>query len=131
TRGRLETREHMLAQTLSAARAEHQRLKARAAVKELAYLKVSHAVARQQKANAALQTRINARVEDIGSLQREIALSRSANRQLVAFLDGAAKRLARGAEDTTQDPALAGLLAVEAYRVTPYSGDDAAHPEVY
>ena len=37
----------------------------------------------------------------------------------------------KAAEDTQLDAALAGLLAVKAYRLTPFGPDDAAHPGVY
>jgi hypothetical protein len=41
------------------------------------------------------------------------------------------KKLPEGAQDTTQDPILAALLATAAYQVTPFDPNDASHPAVY
>jgi hypothetical protein len=37
----------------------------------------------------------------------------------------------QGAQDPSQNAALAGLLAVKSFRLTPYDVDDPAHPGVY
>jgi hypothetical protein len=131
TRARLQTRENELATTLAAAEAEHTRLRAQARAAETMFRTRARAVAVKQKAISALQSRDNSQVEQIGYLQMQITLSRSVNAQLVNYLRGATKNLVQAAEALSQDPTLAGLLAVEATRVTPDNPDDAAYPSVY
>src|SRR5262249_14870172 len=131
TRARLETRTRELTRTLAAAEAEHTRLSAQAGVAEGAYRIRTRAVAADQKAITGLQSRDNRQVEEIGNLQDQIATERLENTKLVTFLRGATKKLIQGAEAPSQDTALAGLLAVEAFRVTPDNPDDAQNPGTY
>ena len=131
TRAGLESRERKLRQTLGEATAEHGRLSAQVAARERRNRNARHDLRVQQSSNATLQGSNDGYVDTIGEAQTNIGDLREANRKLVTFLAGVSTRLTRGAQDPAQDPVLAALLAVEAYRVTPYSPDDAAHPDVY
>jgi hypothetical protein len=67
----------------------------------------------------------------MGYTQDAISELRRENRALVGFIAPPVHKLVRAAQDGSQEPPLAGLLAVKAYRLTPYDPDDAAHPGVY
>jgi hypothetical protein len=131
TQAALESRRRKLVQTVGAASSERSRLTADAAAREARTRRREHAYAVQKRANSALQSANNGTVETLGGLQAKIRAYEKANRRLVAFLDAASSKLARGAQNPSLDRVLAGLLAAEAYRVTPYDADDPAHPGVY
>jgi hypothetical protein len=70
-------------------------------------------------------------VRGIGDRQAEISDTRAEIRALVSYITPPVARLVQAAQDPAQEPALAGLLGVKAYRVTPFDPDAAAHPGVY
>lgn len=131
TRAKLQVRERRLAQTRAAARAEHTRLRTEARAAHAALRARAHTLALQQKAVGSLQSRDNGQVAQIGDLQEQIDQDRSENARLLTFLRAATNKLVQAAEAPAQDPALAGLLAVEAFRVTPDKPNDAAYPGTY
>jgi hypothetical protein len=78
------------------------------------------------KTNTKTQARNNGTVETIGSIQDGIAEIRTEVRTLVRFISPPVDKLVQAAQDPQLEAALAGLLAVKAYRLTPYGPDDAA-----
>jgi hypothetical protein len=131
TRAALDSRIRRLRRTLEAARAEHERLSSQAAARVIRNRRRRHTVAIRVSANGALQGRVNEHVETIGSTQGSISQDRGEIRTLVRFIAPRVDNLLKEAKDPSQDPALAGLLAVKAYRLTPFGADDPAHPNVY
>jgi len=90
---------------------------------------VASAVSR--KANSALQSRNNAHASTIDNTQETVSAFRREIHRLVKLIAPDVDKLVQNAQDPSQDAALAGLLAVKAYRLTPYGPDDPAHPGVY
>jgi septal ring factor EnvC (AmiA/AmiB activator) len=131
TRAALDSRNRRLQRTLEAARAEHERLSSQAAARVIRNRRRRHTVDVRARANGALQVRINEHAETIGSTQGSISQDRGEIRTLVRFIAPRVDDLLKGAKDPSQDPALAGLLAVKAYQLTPFGPDDPAHPDVY
>jgi predicted nuclease with TOPRIM domain len=130
-RAALTARNVELRRTLEAVRAKHDRLSSRVAVRERRNRDRSHAVAAQRKANKGLQARNNGGIDTIDALRSRIAAVSRSNRDLVDFIAPRVNKLLQAAQDPSQDPGLAGLLAVKGYRLTPYDPDDPAHPGVY
>jgi DNA repair exonuclease SbcCD ATPase subunit len=128
---KLVAREHRLALTVVAARHAHARLDAKVLNARTQLRTETRQAVSQQKANNALQSRDNGQVVKIGSLQFDLRKARYKNAQLVTFLRKTTKQLVQAAESSAMTADLAGLLAVEAFRVTPYKPDDPAHPGPY
>lgn len=84
-----------------------------------------------QKANAALEAKTARQIAALATTQRALAAARAANTALVSTLETRVESLTQASIASTADPQLAGLLALEAYRLTPYDADDTAHPAVY
>jgi len=131
TRVALEVRNRKLRSTFAAAEAEHERLSAQAAVRESRTRKARNAVVVRRKANDTLQSRNDANVDAITTTQETVFAFRGEVSRLVKLIAPAVDKLVQAAQDPAQDAPLAGLLAVEAYRLTPFGRDDAAHPGVY
>jgi hypothetical protein len=131
TRAALDARKLKLQQSLGAARATRDRLNSAVAKRERRNGVRGHLVAAHRKANEAVQARNNGGIAKIDSLRRKIAAMTTSNHQLVGFIAPRVDKLLQGAQDPSQDLALAGLLAVKSFRLTPYDPDDPAHPGVY
>jgi hypothetical protein len=130
-RARLQVRERRLDQSRVSARVEHTGLQARARLAEIAFRRKDHQVVQVQKAIRALRAKKDSRVDGIIRLQQDIAGAQHDNQLLVGFLRSVTKELVRAAEAPSQDAGVAGLLAVEAFRVSPDTPDDAAYPGPY
>jgi hypothetical protein len=128
---KLEGRKATLKQNRDAAVAEHARLAGQASAGQARNAKQTKALAASRKANGALQDRTNGQVAAFAGTQAQIVALTSENLSLSGLLDARLEKVLRAAAGAGTDPKLGGLLAVEAYRLTPYDPDDAAHPAVY
>jgi hypothetical protein len=131
TQTKLEARKRRLAVIVVAARHEHTRLRAQADVAQIAFRTEARKLARRTRTDSVLQSKDNGRVRDLGSQQERLAGMQSANGKLVAFLSKVTNQLVQAAESSPIAAGVAGLLAVEAFRVTPYEADATAHPGPY
>ena len=131
TRTSLESQHRNLQRTRSSAEAEHARLSGLVSAARSTHTKRRKAVDAQSGANVRLQDRNNDRVAGIGETRSELVDTQGRVRGLRKTISPPVKKLTQGAQDTTQDPILAALLAAAAYRVTPFNPDDAKHPAVY
>jgi cell division protein FtsB len=131
TQAALAARNRTLHEKLGVAKAEHVRLASKAAAREARNGKTRTALTAARRANATQQRRNSAQVESIGVTRADIEDVRGDNRTLLEFIVPRLNKLLGGARDSSQDAELAGLLAVKAYRVTPFAPDDTAHPGVY
>jgi energy-coupling factor transporter ATP-binding protein EcfA2 len=127
----LEAQQRRLQQSLIDADAEHAVLTALAARRSAQNNQVSVEIADQSAANHALQSRVDGAIGQLGNLQVKIKGEQIDIGTLIAFITPPVTRLETAAEDPALSPSLAGLLAVEAYDVSPYDADDPAHPGVY
>jgi hypothetical protein len=127
----LVTQERKLRQMLGAAREEHHRLTSEVASRRARNGKRRSAVEAARRQSTRQQTRNHRLVADISATRNEIADVRAENQFLLDRIVPGMRKLLSGARDSANDPALAGLLAVKAYRVTPFDADSAAHPGVY
>jgi len=130
-RAALAARSLTLQSTLAAAGAEHASLSSKAATRAARNRVQRRAVDRRLKTNTTTQERNNGTVDTIGSLQGQIDSLHSESRRLVRFIAPPVDKLVQSAQDSKLEAALAGLLAVKAYTLTPFGPDDAAHPGVY
>jgi hypothetical protein len=131
TEGGLEAQQRRLQQSRVAAEAERAVLSALAAQREAKNNGVRAEIAAQSDANHALQSSVDRAIGHLGTLQGNIGGERKDIGTLIAFITPRVMRLEAAAEDPAQSPSLAGLLAVAAYRVSPYNPDDPANPGVY
>jgi hypothetical protein len=131
TRAALESRSQELQQTRTQAAAEHKTLASEAAARQARNGNRAKQIAALQKGNAALQSKAVKQITALGATQREVARVSAENTSLVASLEAPVQTLSQAAEDPSTDAQLAGLLALEAYRLTPFDPDDPLHPDVY
>jgi hypothetical protein len=131
TRAALESRNHQLEQTRAEAAAEHRTLTHAAAARAPRNRRRAKEIDALRTDNASLQSKTAKQVAALGATQRDVADLRAENKSLVDFLEPRVERLSRAALKASEDPQLAGLLAVKAYRLTPFDPDDAARPDVY
>jgi predicted nucleic acid-binding Zn-ribbon protein len=127
----LEAQQQRLRQSLIDAEAEHAVLTALAARRAAQNNQVSAEITTQSAANRTLQSHVDGAIGELGNLQSNISGEQSDISKLIAYITPPVTRLETAAEDPTQNPSLAGLLAVEAFNVSPYDPDDPAHPGVY
>jgi hypothetical protein len=127
----LEAQHSDLEQTLANAEAEHTLLVSMATSGQARNSRTRAPIEAQRLANAKLQAQIDRSITHIGSLQSQVSEAQTLTSKLLTELTPPVNKLIAAAEDPSQAPSLAGLLAVEAYRVSPFSPDDPAHPGVY
>ena len=131
TRVALAARHDTLKRTRDEAAAEHKTLVQEAARDTARNRKGADQVTTLQKANAALEAKTARQIAALATTQHALAAARAANTALVSTLETRVESLTQASIASTADPQLAGLLALEAYRLTPYDADDTAHPAVY
>ena len=130
TRAALDSRNHALQETRTEASTEHKRLMQESAANTGRNAARMKQIAALQQGNTTLQNKAAKQVAALGATERAIAAARVENTTLIAFLEPVVAKLTHAALAAT-DPQLAGLLALEAFRFTPYDADDPAHPGVY
>jgi septal ring factor EnvC (AmiA/AmiB activator) len=132
TRASLESVHHRLERTVASARAEHARLSGLVAAAEATNARRRKAVGAQSGANVRLQDRNNEQIDSIDVTQLDLDSTQADIHKLTyELISPPVNKLTQGAQDTSQDPILAALLAAAAYQVTPFNPDDAKHPAVY
>jgi hypothetical protein len=123
---------HRLERTVASARAEHARLSGLVAAAEATNARRRKAVGAQSGANVRLQDRNNEQIDSIDVTQLDLDSTQADIHKLTyELISPPVNKLTQGAQDTSQDPILAALLAAAAYQVTPFNPDDAKHPAVY
>jgi hypothetical protein len=127
----LEAQNSELETTRAKARHEEHQLSQRAAVVEAQNRSDWKQIESQRRTNANLQAKDNGQIAALGVEQLNISAESGENRELVGRIAKPVDRLLHAARDQSLNPDLAGLLAVVAYRVTPFDPDDPAHPQVY
>jgi predicted nuclease with TOPRIM domain len=128
---RLDAQHRDLEQTLTNAEAEHALLTSMATSGVARNSRTRAPIVAQRAANQRLQAEIDGSIVNIGGLQSDLSSDLKFTKTLLGRLTAPVNKLITAAEDPAQAPSLAGLLAVAAYRVSPYNADDPAHPGVY
>ena len=127
----LDAQHAKLEQTLANAETEHTLLTSTAASGQARNSRTKTPIEAKRAANTMLQGELVQRILGIGSLQSELVTKQGNMKTLLARFTSPLNKLTTAAEDPSQAPSLAGLLAVEADRVSPYNPDDPDHPGVY
>jgi hypothetical protein len=131
TRSALQSRNSQLNQTRTQAAAAHKTLAGQAAADQKRNGARAKQIAALQKSNVGLQSGAAKQIAALATLQDEVAAATAQNKALVTSLEPKVAGLSTAAQRKSTDPQLAGLLALQAYRLTPYGADDPLHPEVY
>jgi predicted nucleic acid-binding Zn-ribbon protein len=127
----VKARNGVLVANTDLAKAQYATLAKQRATQTAANARATKRVAAERRAEAKLQAGAISRIGSLGDTQDEIATATAEHTQLVTVLAGPVGKLAAAARNPKQDSKLAGLLAVLAYRLTPYAPSDPAHPDVY